>query len=642
MDEKTKEPEVPNTLQDPDSVENSNPLASNTTDPVKLFSILQSDSLAVNSDYICIASDNTLKIIKNSIEEFKLFSFNNQIKFVEISKISDSIVIVLENFGFIILDIESENQQQVVKTSEINLVKWNNWDADKIGVFADDNNLEVFFRGNLSESVKIGLKDCVCFEFSAENSIVFQDSEFKCRILSVEDSNNPVSVPCGKNEKIEKIVVFDKEKFAFKFSESIEVVSLSSGIMFSLGHKQIFEYDIKSDYVYLGNPGSLQVLIISKENFIGQKYQDCVAYFTLMESCSQIIIRKKNDKPQVVARHGDDIFFYTFRTEVQTEEPLPEIKEFSPPKASVKAKKPAERSQPKLINPKEIISPIVNALNKNLEDCVKRVEKSISPHNLNTLVTKTIQSTLEQKIDAASQKSIIQSTLTQSLRYEFQSSLIPVIQQQLNENFLKISSLFQESIKTSSDYNNRSSAKTSSLESHMKNAIDNISNTTSRLEKEYLAEIKKINEIESRLSESFEPKKQEDLIIVKSVNSKTEALKKDIDQKLRNLDFEGAITTVLREKNPGYLFKVLEMLNPKSLCSSRIIREPLLKQLFYELIDNVEKDLEFKEFYVWTEEIVKNMNLKEEATQLIVKLFNISEKKPKIREIIKIITMKIG
>ena len=641
MEEKTKESDLPYTFQDVETAENQNSLTSNTTDPVKLFSILQTDLLAVNSDYICIASFNTLKVIKNSIEEFKIFTFENPIKAVEISKISDSILITLENFGFIIFDLESELQQQVPKPSQITQIKWNNWSSEKFGIFTNEDHLEIFTRPTLSESLKLVLRNIISFEFNSPNSIVFQDSELKCKLLNFSDGSS-VGVDCGKTEPVEKIVVFDQETFGFKFSESIVMVSLTAGILFNLGHKQIFEYDVKCDYVYLGNPGSLQVLIISKENFIGQKYQDCVAYFTLMESSSQIVVRKKNDKPQVVARHGDDIFFYTFRTEIQTEEPLPEIKEFSPPKTAGKTKKPTEKPNPKLINPKDIVTPIVNTLNKNLEDCVRKVEKTVSPHALNTLVTKTIQSTLEQKLDTSTQKSMVQSTLTQVLRYEFQTTLIPVIQQQLNENFTKIAALFQESLKSSSDHNNRSAAKTASLESHMKSAIDNIAHTTSRLEKEYLAEVKKINESEARLNESFEPRRQEEFIIPKSVNSKTDALKKEIDQKLKNMDFEGAISTVLREKNPGYLFKVLEVLNAKSLCSSRIIREPLLKQLFYELIDNVDKDSEFRDFYVWTEEIVKNMNLKEEATQLIVKLFNISEKKPKIREIIKIITMKIG
>ena len=636
MEDKQKDSEFPESVQDTELAEGLNIVSASMSDPVKLFSIYSSDILAVNTDYICIASANTLKVIKNSIEEFKVFTFKSPIKSAEISKTSDFIILELENVGFSLLSIETEQQQEYLKEAKILNIKWNNWTGDQFTVYTHEDSLE-FFNKSLQIIQKVEIKNLNCFEFNGSNSLIFQDTELKCKIFNFVEGTS-ANIESAKEEKVQKIVPFDDDRFALWFSDGISVLSLLNGVLFTLGIKQIFHYDIKSEYVYFANPGSLQVLIISKDNFLAQKYQDCLAYFTLMESCSSMFVRKKSEKPQVVARHGDDVFFYTFKSESQSEEPLQEIKD-SPLKSNSKK---SENLTQKSVNPKEIISPIVTTLNRGMDEVIKKVEKTFLPHSLNNIVNKTIQTTLEQKFDASAQKNMIQSTLSQSLRFEFQATLIPMIQQQLNENFNKLSIMFQESLKSSSDFNNRSAAKAASLEVHMKNAIDNIVNTTSKLEKEYNNQLKKINESESKFSENFEPRRQDDLIMPRLLDSKTEALKREIDLKLKSQDFEGAISSVLREKNVGMLFKVLEVMNPKTLCSSRIIREPLLKQLFYELIDNVEREGEFKDYYLWTEEIVKNMNLKEEATQLIVKLFNISEKKPKIREIIKIITMKIS
>jgi hypothetical protein len=633
MEAKAKDSEFPDSTQDSGIPEVLNPTTASTSDPVKLFSIYSPDQISVNTDYICVASANTLKVIKNSIEEFKLFTFKSPIKSLEISKVCDNVILHLENVGFSVLEIETDQQQDYPKDWPIQTMRWNNWSGDKFGIYTTEDSLELFSK-SLTLLQKIDLKNLSIFEFSGPNSFIFQDSDLKCKIFNFSESSCQ-TIETGRSEKLQKVFPLDEEKFAFQFNDSILVLSLASGPLFTLGLKQIFEFDLRSEFVYFANPGSLQVLIISKDNFLAQRYQDCLAYFTLMESCSSLFVRKKADKPQVVARHGDDVFFYTFKNEAQAEEPLQEIKE-----GKVTGKK-NEKTPAKSLNPKEIIAPVVAALNRGMDEVVKKVEKTVSPHSLNNVVTKTIQSTLEQKYDSTGQKNMVQSTLAQSLRFEFQSTLIPLIQQQLNENFNKLSVIFQESLKNSSDFNNRSAAKATSLEVHMKNAIENIVNTTNKLEKEYNNQVKKINESEVRLSESFEPKRHEELVLPRTSDSKTENLKREIDQKLKSLDFEGAVSAVLREKNVALLFKVLEVINPKSLCGSRIIREPLLKQLFYELIENVERDGEFRDYYLWIEEIVKNMNLKEEATQLIVKLFNISEKKPRIREIIKIVTAKI-
>ncbi|OMJ92095.1 hypothetical protein SteCoe_5192 [Stentor coeruleus] len=619
-----------------------------STDPVKLFSVLQHDLMAVNTNFICIASGNTLTVCKNTIEDCKVFHFASSIKTLEISKVSDIISFQIESQGFIIFDLESEKEVfDYSQSQDILIMKWSSWTLDKLGIFWSDESLEIWSKvQNSFSSIKFDIKGLVCFEFVTGNKVIYQGQDFKCKLMKISE-NSTVSLEGIKEEKIEKIVALDEDKVALGYIDGIHIYSINLlSIVFTLGVKQIFQYDPRSDYLYLGNPGSLQVLIITKDNFISQKYQECVAYFTLMEACSDIVVRKKNDKPQAVARHGDDVFFYTFRSDHQTEEPLAEIKEEIPVvKPKKKFKKPVVevKQETKQINPKEIINPIIMNVNKSFEEMIKKVEKTVSPHTINSLVTKTIQSALDQKIEVATQKTLVQNTVNQSLRYEFQTFLIPMIQQQLNESFTKMSSLFQESLKQSSEANNRAAAKASSLDAHMKNAIDNITNTTGKLEKEYIIQMKKINESENKLLESLESKKQDEIIISKSGDSRLENLKRDIDSKLRNHDFESAISTVLKEKNLSFLYSVLEVINPKIMCSSRVISEGLLKQLFYELIDNIEKDTDFGGFYIWVEELGRVMNVPQgEISRMIVKLFDYSERKPKIRELIKIFSMRLA
>ena len=184
--------------------------------------------------------------------------------------------------------------------------------------------------------------------------------------------NSSIVLESIKEEKIDRIVSLDEDKLALVVADTISIYCISSdSIILLLTNKQVFDYDPCIDYMYLRNSGSLQVLVITKDNLIMQRYQECVAYFTLMEACSELFIRKKNDKPQAVARHGEDIFLYEFKNE-HVEEPLSEIKEESTPS------KPKKRSRNKIqeslkleakqINPKEIIIPIVNNLNKNFDE----------------------------------------------------------------------------------------------------------------------------------------------------------------------------------------------------------------------------------------------------------------------------------
>ncbi|OMJ88154.1 hypothetical protein SteCoe_9973 [Stentor coeruleus] len=643
-----KDLDQPEISSETEVVDSFQAISACSTDPVKLFSVSQNDLIAVNTNFICITSGNSLTVCKNTIEDCKVFYFASSIKTLEISKISDIISFQIESQGFIIFDLESEKEVfDYSQSQDILIMKWSGWTIDKIGIFWSDENLEIWSKvQNSFSSIKFEIKGLMCFEFVSSNKVIFQSQDFKCKLMKISE-NSSIPLEGIKEDKLEKIVALDEDKIALAYIDGINIYSINFlSIVFTLGVKQIFQYDPRSDYLYLGNPGSLQVLIITKDNFISQKYQECAAYFTLMEACSDIVVRKKNDKPQAVARHGDDVFFYTFRSDHQAEEPLAEIKEEIPivkPKKKSKKNMVEIKQEAKQINPKEIINPIIMNVNKSFEEMIKKVEKTVSPHTINSLVTKTIQSALDQKIEVGAQKTLVQNTVNQSLRYEFQTFLIPMIQQQINENFTKMSSLFQESLKQSSEANSRAAAKATSLDTHMKNAIDNITNTTVKLEKEYLIQMKKINESEIKLLESLESKRQDDIIINKTGDSRLENLKRDIDNKLRNHDFESALSTVLKEKNTSFLYSVLEVINPKIMCSSRLISEGLLKQLFYELIDNIEKDNDFKDIYMWLEELGRVMNVPQgEISKMIVKLFDYSERKPKIRELIKIFTMRLA
>ena len=485
----------------------------------------------------------------------------------------------------------------------------------------------------------------VCFEFLSINKLIFQSQDLKFKLINLSE-NSSFILENIREEKTERILALDEDKIALVYLDNIEIYCISTNsLLFSLSNKHIFNYDPYSDYLYLGNTGSLQILIMAKDHFIAQKYQESLGYYTLMEASNEIIIRKINDKPQILARHGEDVFFYSFKTET-TEEPSLEIKEESPAKPNKKPKKFGQdpiKFETKQINPKEIISPIVLALNKGFDEIIRKIDKTITPSNINNLVTKTIQTTFDQKIEGSAQKNLAQSTVSSALRYEFQTSLIPVIQQQLSENFNKISVLFEESLKNTADYNNKSAAKAISLDVHMKNAIENIANSTLKIEKEYASQLKKITESEGKLIENFDSRKQEDIIIQKVSDSKIDALKLDIDIKLRNHEFEAAFVTVLKEKKPDLLFSVLDVINPKAFCNSRVLSESITKQLFYELIENIENDNEFKDIFIWVEELGKAMNIPaNEVSRLIIRLLDLNERKPKMREVIKIFTMRLA
>ena len=85
-------------------------LSINCADPVKLFSVSQLDLLAASNNYICTALDRNLTIYKVDIQEPKTFTFTSTIKIIEINKISNLLAIQLENFGFIIFNLDAEKE----------------------------------------------------------------------------------------------------------------------------------------------------------------------------------------------------------------------------------------------------------------------------------------------------------------------------------------------------------------------------------------------------------------------------------------------------------------------------------------------------------------------------------------------------
>ena len=91
------------------------------------------------------------------------------------------------------------------------------------------------------------------------------------------------------------------------------------------------------------------------------------------------------------------------------------------------------------------------------------------------------------------------------------------------------------------------------------------------------------------------------------------------------------------------MYSVLDVINPKIFSSSRLINESIIKQLFYQLLENVENDNEFKDIYIWLEELGKAMIIpSNEVNRLIVRLFELTEKKQKLREVIKIFTSRLA
>ena len=166
----------------------------------------------------------------------------------------------------------------------------------------------------------------VCFEFLSINKLIFQSQDLKFKLINLSE-NSSFILENIREEKTERILALDEDKIALVYLDNIEIYCISTNsLLFSLSNKHIFNYDPYSDYLYLGNTGSLQILIMAKDHFIAQKYQESLGYYTLMEASNEIIIRKINDKPQILARHGEDVFFYSFKTET-TEEPSLEIKE---------------------------------------------------------------------------------------------------------------------------------------------------------------------------------------------------------------------------------------------------------------------------------------------------------------------------
>jgi hypothetical protein len=620
---------------------------SSYSDPIKIFSVSSTDIMAANNDFICIGSGKLLIICSSINEEAKKVSFDSVIKCLEINKSTNLISVQLESNNFIIFDLEVQKEVfEYTDSHSIISIKWNKWTKNSLSVYWAEGILEVWSSTQDSfSSTRLEIKDLLVFDFINPNKLVYYTTESNLKLVNVIE-NTLTTLEEKKEEKIDKIIALDEDKIALVCNESISIYSIgSTGVILFLSNKKNFDYDPYSDYLFISNTGSLQVMIITKENFLIQQYQDCVSYITLMEASNVVIIRKKDNKPQAIVRHADDIFYYYFKSEAP-EEPLNEIKfDFSSPRPKKNSKKSPKESkfETKQINPKEIAAPIVATLTKNFDEIIRKIEKSLAPQTLSNLVNKTVQSTFDQKTEALNQKNLIQTTISQSLRYEFQNSLIPAIQQQLSDSFNKISVQFQESLKISSESNNKSAAKSSSLDVHMKAAIENISNATSKIEKEYASQLKKINEAEAKITKNFESRKQDEIIIQRVSDSRLDSLKLDIELKLRNHDFEGAVVGILKEKKPGFLHSVLDVMNPKVLCNSRFLTDPTTKQLFYELIDHIETENEFKDIYIWVEELGKSMNIPaSEVSRLLVRLFDLSEKKPKMREVVKIFTMRLA
>jgi len=208
--------------------------------------------------------------------------------------------------------------------------------------------------------------------------------------------------------------------------------------------------------------------------------------------------------------------------------------------------------------------------------------------------------------------------LAQSFKEQFQATILPNFEGAIKELFTQVTSTFQEGVKEYSERNQLEDIKFQTVVQHMKTVVETSNELTSKLGKTAFKQLKRVNELEVRLTERVTsvPVAREEPVSA-PVEKQVSALKLELDRLLRNEEFEAAIGLAMTEREERAVYSVLNVLNPAALYQVKPLSNGLSLRLCHRLLTHFPARLELPECVMWLQEICRSITVKGEDPSLV-------------------------
>ena len=141
--------------------------------------------------------------------------------------------------------------------------------------------------------------------------------------------------------------------------------------------------------------------------------------------------------------------------------------------------------------------------------------------------------------------------------------------------------------------------------------VESMSMLTSKASKLAFDQAKRIHELELRLSEKAKITPQQAPTVEKS------SFKAEVDRLLKANEFDAAFKMMLKADNSGFMFKLLECINPKPLFSSRSMEGGTVNDIFEYLLECFKNGQTFDEIMEWFEALAQNAPMEQSRTCLL-------------------------
>lgn len=650
-----------------------------------LTKLAPNECFAANFQCFCQTDQNNLIITNTDTNQTKTVSFQHKIKHLIIAKAGYYLVCLTENDGFHIIDLElGKEMLDIGKFHSPKNIKWHPRIQGFLAVNHEGVSIEILSKVEQTfKSTIFEIKDVTAFDLGSGPNleIGYVTAEGVLKICDLY-SNSEQIISNSTFEDVNDVIFIDRDTISVISSSNVTICARSPAFEQVTYEKSVFLYDQLSDIGLFADIGSSQVTLFTKESIISQKYDETLD-LALKANLNQIDIVYKDAAKrsiEIIAIHEDEVYKYPiiFSPESDVEEKeleVPEIKEEikipekqeeqkslgnkrkdkkakSPGKKNPKNKAPTEISEfkppepPKPVAPpKDMVTPIISCLNKRFDDLMRRLETTLSEKTLSQVISKHLQVSYDGRgqDQVSALKNALQSFVFQAFGNEFRTVLIPIFERDINENFKNMFFLLQETLRQSAERNTREEAKSQSLNAHMKNTVEGLNNLSKKLGKVAFKQLKRVEELEVVLVEkaaAVQPSTSS--VQMPKVDSYISKLKQEIEQYLYNQEFEKAITRLLRENNPSYLFKVLTVCDPRPLIDRDYLSPTTISELFNLLVTCVEQNKEFSDIFLWLEELCKKLPTgSSDLSRILARLCEACDRNPKLRNIMKLYTSRL-
>jgi len=265
----------------------------------------------------------------------------------------------------------------------------------------------------------------------------------------------------------------------------------------------------------------------------------------------------------------------------------------------------------------------VAALQRKIEELQSKLDSGAVVTGVQERVDKVVSDNMEklsgiireeqQKIQVS-----MKILLAQSFKEQFQATILPNFEGAIKELFTQVTSTFQEGVKEYSERNQLEDIKFQTVVQHMKTVVETSNELTSKLGKTAFKQLKRVNELEVRLTERVTsvPVAREEPVSA-PVEKQVSALKLELDRLLRNEEFEAAIGLAMTEREERAVYSVLNVLNPAALYQVKPLSNGLSLRLCHRLLTHFPARLELPECVMWLQEICRSITVKGEDPSLV-------------------------